>query len=183
MRASTVNRGIALGVVAMVLVVTASNVLVQYPLNDWLTYGAFTYPVAFLVSDLCNRRFGPATARKVVLAGFVVALGFSLLVVDGWRIPVASLCAYLVAQLLDVHVFNLLRSRSWWRAPLISSTIASTVDTLLFFAIAFAGTPLPWVTWALGDYAVKLGMALLLLLPFRLMMRVVGAGRVGMQAG
>lgn len=156
-------------VAAMVVVVTASNVLVQYPLNDWLTYGAFVYPVSFLISDLCNRRLGVAAARRVVLGGFLVALVFSAVLATP-RIAVASLSAYLVAQFLDVHLFNALRRLSWWRAPLISSTVASTVDTVLFFVIAFAGTGLPWLTWAAGDYAVKLLMALLMLLPFRVLM-------------
>ena len=161
---------LVLGAAAMVVVVTASNVLVQYPINDWLTYGAFVYPVSFLVSDLCNRRLGVSAARRVVLAGFVVALVLSAVLATP-RIAIASLSAYLVAQLLDVQLFNALRRLSWWRPPLISSTVASTVDTALFFGIAFAGTGLPWVTWALGDYAVKLLMALLMLIPFRALMR------------
>jgi len=172
----SMSGALLVGVAAMVVVVTGSNVLVQYPINDWLTYGAFVYPVSFLVSDTCNRRLGVSAARRVVLAGFLVALVFSAVLATP-RIAVASLGAYLVAQLLDVQMFNALRRLSWWRPPLISSTVASTVDTLLFFGIAFAGTGLPWVTWALGDYAVKLLMALLMLLPFRLLMRgrVTGA--------
>ncbi len=164
------SAGLMAAVAAMVVVVTASNVLVQYPINDWLTYGAFVYPVSFLVSDLCNRRLGVAAARRVVLSGFVVALVFSAVLATP-RIAAASLTAYLVAQFLDVHLFNALRRLSWWRPPLISSTIASTVDTLIFFGVAFAGTGLPWVTWAAGDYGVKLLMALLMLLPFRFLMR------------
>ena len=167
----TPGRGaLALGALAMVVVVTTSNVLVLYPINDWLTYGAFVYPASFLVSDLCNRRLGVSAARRVVLAGFVVALVLSALLATP-RIAVASLSAYLLAQLLDVQLFNALRRLSWWRPPLISSTVASTLDTALFFGIAFAGTGLPWVTWAVGDYAVKLLMAVLMLIPFRVLMR------------
>ena len=162
-------RGFWIGVVAMIVVVTASNVAVQYPINDWLTWGAFTYPVAFLVTDLTNRSLGPAVARRVVLVGF--ALGVLLSVYfAGWRIGLASGGAFLVAQLLDVQIFDRLRRGTWWRAPLVSSTLASALDTALFFGLAFAGTGLPWVTWAIGDYGVKLAMALGLLIPFRVLM-------------
>ncbi len=159
-------------VIAMAIVVTAANVLVQYPINDWLTWGAFTYPVSFLVTDLSNRRFGPSGARRVVLAGFVVALVLSAYFATP-RIAAASLTAYLVAQLMDVAIFDRLRSAAWWRAPFISSLVASAVDTALFFSLAFAATGLPWVTWALGDYAVKVAMALLMLAPFRMLMQAI----------
>lgn len=160
-------------VIAMTLVVTASNYLVQFPINDWLTYGALTYPIAFLVADLTNRRFGPARARRVALWGFALAVLLSFWVATP-RIALASGTAFLAAQLLDIRVFDHLRRQHWWKAPLISSVAASTLDTALFFSLAFAGTGLPWTTWALGDLACKLLMALLLLVPFRLLLPVVG---------
>jgi uncharacterized PurR-regulated membrane protein YhhQ (DUF165 family) len=161
--------GFLLGAAAMVVVVTASNILVQYPLSDWLTYGAFTYPVSFLVTDLTNRSLGPATARRVVYAGFAVAVALSIYFA-GWRIALASGSAFLVAQLLDVFIFDRLRQGVWWRAPVVSSLCASAVDTVLFFALAFAGTGVPWVTLAVGDYGVKAGMAVVMLGPFRLLL-------------
>jgi len=166
-------RGFWIGVLAMILVVTASNIAVQHPINDWLTWGAFTYPVAFLVTDLTNRSVGPAVARRVVLFGFVLGVVLSLYFA-GWRIALASGSAFLVAQLLDVQIFDRLRRGTWWRAPLVSSTLASALDTALFFGLAFAGTGLPWITWAIGDYGLKLAMALALLIPFRALMPKVG---------
>ncbi len=157
---------------AMMGVVAASNYLVQFPIapfEDWLTYGALSYPFAFLVTDLSNRRLGPDTAKKVVYMGFLLAVVLSLWLAP-WRIALASGTAFLLGQLLDVWVFTRLKQGSWWRAPLISSGIASVVDTGLFFGLAFAGEDLPWVTWAIGDLFVKWGMALGLLLPFRLLM-------------
>ncbi|MGI9501102.1 MAG: queuosine precursor transporter [Geminicoccaceae bacterium] len=162
--------GIGLGVAAMVLVVTVSNITVQYPINDWLTYGALTYPIAFLVTDLTNRGLGVQSARRVVYVGFAVAVGLSIWLATP-RIALASGTAFLVAQLLDIAVFDRLRRASWWRAPLVSSTLASTLDTALFFSLAFVGTGLPWVTWAIGDYGVKIAVALVLLIPFRLALR------------
>lgn len=159
--------GIGLGIAAMVLVVTVSNIAVQYPINDWLTYGALTYPIAFLVTDLTNRGLGTSAARKVVFVGFAVAVGLSIWLATP-RIAFASGAAFLVAQLLDIAVFNRLRRTSWWRAPLISSTLASALDTALFFSLAFVGTGLPWMTWAVGDYGVKIAVALVMLIPFRL---------------
>lgn len=160
----------------MTVVVVASNILVQYPVNDWLTWGAFTYPVAFLVTDLANRRLGPEAARRVVYSGFALAVLCSAVLATP-RIALASGTAFLVAQLLDVHVFDRLRQgRSWWRAPLVSSAIGSTVDTALFFTLAFAMTGLPWLGWAVGDLAVKFAVALAMLLPFRLLMGTVDAG-------
>jgi uncharacterized PurR-regulated membrane protein YhhQ (DUF165 family) len=156
-------------ILAMTVVVVASNVLVQYPINDWLTWGALTYPVAFLVTDLTNRRLGSAAARRVIVAGFLVAVVLSIWLATP-RIALASGAAFLSAQFLDVAVFNRLRLQSWWRAPLVSSSTASAWDTALFFSLAFAFTGLPWITWAIGDFAVKLAMALILLLPFRLLM-------------
>jgi len=163
------RQGFWIGVIAMILVVTASNIAVQIPINDWLTWGAFTYPVAFLVTDLTNRNLGPAVARRVVFVGFVLGVLLSIYFA-GWRIGLASGGAFLVAQLLDVQIFDRLRRGTWWRAPFVSSTLASALDTALFFALAFAGTGLPWVTWAIGDYGVKLAMALGLLIPFRALM-------------
>lgn len=162
-------------VIAMIGVVVASNVAVQYPftpfgLADWLTWGAFTYPIAFLVTDLTNRRFGAAATRNVVYVGFALAVVLSV-VAAGWRIAFASGTAFLIAQLLDVFVFDRLRKAAWWQAPLASSLLGSAVDTALFFSLAFAYTGLPWHTWAMGDFAAKLIMAAALLLPFRAAMR------------
>ena len=153
-----------LPILAMTLAVVASNILVQYPINDWLTWGAFTYPAAFLVTDLTNRRYGTASARRVVYAGFAIAVVMSLWFADP-RIALASGAAFLVAQLMDVTVFDRLRRRPWWQAPLISSSLASAFDTVLFFTIAFAGTGLPWISWAAGDWGVKMAMALAMLVP------------------
>ncbi len=154
---------------AMVAVVVVSNILVQYPVNDWLTWGAFTYPIAFLVTDLTNRRLGAGVARKVAIAGFVVAVILSVWLATP-RIAIASGTAFLTAQLLDVTLFNRLRHQPWWQAPMASSVVASVWDTAVFFSLAFAFTGLPWIGWALGDLAVKLTVALLLLLPFRWLM-------------
>eukprot|EP00998_Keelungia_sp_KM082_P010315 NODE_6512_length_635_cov_1.318898_g6489_i0.p1 GENE.NODE_6512_length_635_cov_1.318898_g6489_i0~~NODE_6512_length_635_cov_1.318898_g6489_i0.p1 ORF type:complete len:182 (-),score=31.35 NODE_6512_length_635_cov_1.318898_g6489_i0:17-562(-) len=165
-----------IGVLAMAVTVVASNILVEYPLPgvlaDWLTYGAFTYPVAFLVTDLTNRARGAAAARLVVLAGFAIAVVLSLIVADT-RIAIASGTAFLIAQMLDVTVFDRLRRATWWKAPLISSGIGSAVDTALFFSIAFVGTGLPWQTWAMGDFTAKIIMALTCLAPFRLLMAII----------
>ena len=158
-------------VLAMVAVVAASNIAVQHAINDWLTWGAFTYPLAFLVTDLSNRALGPARARQVILVGFV--LGVALSIPFGPRIAFASGTAFLAAQLLDVFIFNRLRRMDWWQAPLASSLIASALDTALFFSLAFALTGEPWITWALGDYAAKLTMAAALLLPYRALIRLL----------
>ena len=167
---TAIHRGVVLGVIAMTAIVAASNVLVQYPINDWLTWGAFTYPVAFLVTDLTNRALGPAKARQVVFAGFAAAVLLSILLATP-RIAIASGTAFLAAQLLDIGIFNRLRrAGAWWSAPLISSSVASALDTALFFSIAFVGTGVPWVTLSLGDYAVKLALALAMLVPFRALM-------------
>jgi uncharacterized PurR-regulated membrane protein YhhQ (DUF165 family) len=154
---------------AMVVIVAASNWLVLFPINDWLTWAAFTYPFSFLVTDLTNRRFGPVAARRVIYIGFAVGVVLSAVLATP-RIAAASGLAFLVAQLLDVTVFNRLRQRSWWRAPFVSSVLSSVIDTAMFFGIAFIGTGLPWVTWGLGDLAVKLGFALFCLAPYRLLM-------------
>lgn len=155
------------GMIAIGLVVLVSNIAVGYPINDWLTWGAFTYPIAFLVTDLTNRILGVGPARRVVYAGFAAGVVLSVLLADV-RIGVASGAAFLIAQLLDVWLFDRLRGQTWWKAPLVSSLLASALDTLIFFTAAFAFTGLPWITWALGDYAAKLAMAAILLAPFRL---------------
>ncbi|MEE4012873.1 VUT family protein [Roseibium sp. FZY0029] len=194
-------------ILAMAAVVVASNFLVQFPvrhfigginLADTLTWGAFTYPVAFLVTDLTNRRFGPAAARQVVMAGFLIAV-----VVSVWlatpRIAIASGTAFLIAQMLDVTIFDRMRKLTWWKAPVASSFIGSVIDTLLFFGIAFSASfafidslfgmedsslafPVPflgisddtqtllWVSLAIGDFLVKLLVAVVLLAPYRLVL-------------
>jgi len=168
-----------LSITMMGLVVLASNILVQYPLpyriggidlSELLTWGAFTYPVAFLVTDTTNRLFGPGRARQVVYAGFALGVILSLALADA-RIALASGTAFLCAQLLDIYVFNRLRAGSWWKAPAVSSLLGSALDTLLFFSIAFAGSGLPWTGWALGDFCAKLLMIALLLYPFKWLVR------------
>lgn len=190
------------GVFAMAAIVLASNILVQFLLGPWLTWGAVTYPLAFLVTDVMNRLYGPKAARRVVLAGFVTGLGASLVGTQimgefgplvTLRIAIGSGTAFLVAQLLDVAIFDRLREGRWWRAPLVSSLFGSLVDTALFFSIAFsaslaflepggdvgwANTPLPllgvgpgaplWVSMATADWMVKLTLAVLSLAPFRI---------------
>ncbi|HKK29894.1 MAG TPA: queuosine precursor transporter [Alphaproteobacteria bacterium] len=151
----------------MVILIVASNVLVQYPINDWLTWGALTYPVCFLVTDITNRMHGAAAARRVVYVGFAVAVLLSIWLATP-RIALASGSAFLVAQLLDVSVFDRLRRAAWWQAPLISSVLGSAVDTALFFSLAFYGTSVPWITLGIGDFGVKIALALAMLLPFRL---------------
>ena len=155
----------------MVVVVVASNWLVQFPINDWLTWGAFSYPLAFVVTDLTNRWYGPGRARLVACVGFAFGVLLSLVLADV-RIACASGGAFLSSQLLDIGLFDRLRRASWWKAPLLSSLLASVWDTTVFFVGAFAFTGLPWVTWALGDLGVKLAMALLLLVPFRAVMNL-----------
>jgi uncharacterized PurR-regulated membrane protein YhhQ (DUF165 family) len=156
-------------ILAMMLVVVASNWLVQYPINPWLTWGAFAYPVAFLVTDLTNRAVGVAAARRVAWAGFTIAVLVSLLVAP-WRIALASGTAFIVSQLADVRVFDRWRAQAWWKAPLIGSLVASVIDTVVFFSLAFAGTSLDWWRLALGDLGIKLAMAVLLLAPYRAML-------------
>jgi len=157
---------------AMVLIVVSSNVLVQYPLSDWLTWGAITYPFSFLVVDLANRYHGPRMARRIVYVGFVVALLLSAWLATP-RIAVASGTAFLCAELLDVTIFNRLRRHAWWKPPLVSTLLASVLDTAIFFTLAFAGTDMPWVTLALGDFGVKLAIALFALVPFRVALALV----------
>ena len=165
----------------MGVVVLASNYLVQFPINRYgleeiLTYGAFSYPIAFLITDLANRSYGTMVARKIVYIGFVIGVSFTLLFSTSFadlisvRIAVGSGIAFLVAQLLDVQIFDRLRSKKWFIAPLTSSLIGSTVDTFLFFSIAFYATSIPWVTLSLGDLAVKIFVAIMMLLPFRFLL-------------
>ncbi len=177
---SNISRGMALAIVAMVVVVAASNYTVQFPVNAWLTWGALIYPVTFLVTDLANRAFGSERARQVVYVGFVAGVLLSG-VLAPWRIAVASGIAFLVGQLLDIHVFDRLRRASWWKAPFIGSALGSVIDTALFFGIAFIGV-MPFlpqaqgpsvVTLSVGDLAVKLVLALVFLAPFRALMNVV----------
>ena len=190
------------GIIAMALIVLASNILVQFLFGNWLTWGAFTYPLAFLVTDVMNRLYGPSAARRVVFAGFIVGVICSLIgtQIQGefgplvtLRIALGSGIAFLTAQLLDVSIFDKMRDGAWWRAPLASTLIGASVDTALFFSIAFsaslsfiapandvswAGEMLPmlgvgpvaplWVSLAVADWMVKIALALLALIPFRL---------------
>ncbi len=153
-------------VLAMGVIVLVSNILVEFPINDWLTWGAFSYPVAFLVTDLANYAYGRRAARRVVAAGFAVGVVLSLVLATP-RIALASGAAFLISHLSDVEVFHWLRQRLWWLPPVVSSTIASAIDSALFFSLAFAGTGVPWVTLMIGDFAVKLLVAALMLVPFR----------------
>ena len=165
----------------MGVVVLASNYLVQFPityygLEEILTYGAFSYPVAFLITDLANRSYGKIIARKIVYIGFVIGIVFTLFFSTNFedlisvRIAIGSGTAFLVAQLLDVQIFDKLRKKKWFVAPLTSSIIGSTIDTFLFFSISFYATGIPWITLSLGDLSVKVLVALLMLIPFRLLL-------------
>jgi uncharacterized PurR-regulated membrane protein YhhQ (DUF165 family) len=168
-------RRIVLPALAMAAIVLVSNLLVQFPLNAWLTWGAFSYPVAYFVTDVCNRVSGPALARRVAWVGFATGLACSALLAPA-RIAAASGSAFIVSQLLDVAVFNRLRQQSWWKAPFFGSIAASVIDTAIFFSLAFAGTPVPWLPLALGDLGVKLLMAFLLLPPYRVLVgRLAGS--------
>jgi uncharacterized PurR-regulated membrane protein YhhQ (DUF165 family) len=187
------RRDFVIAVTAMILVVLASNILVQYPfhhlgLGDYLTWGAFTYPFSFLVTDLSNRRFGSQGARRVVYAGFVLAVALSIILATP-RIAMASGMAFLVAQLLDIRIFASLRRKAWWLPPFVSSVISSALDTAIFFSFAFycGSLPglgltisdafgalgladecaaLPWVSLAVADYSVKLALAALSIAPY-----------------
>lgn len=195
------NRTYLPGILAMAAIVVASNILVQFLLGDWLTWGAFTYPFAFLVTDVMNRVYGPGPARRVVIAGFVVGVVCSLIgtQIEGefgplvtFRVALGSGLAFLCAQLADVLVFDRFRGGRWWRAPLVSTLIGSSLDTAIFFSVAFAaglafidpgtdvawaneavpllgtGPLLPlWVSLGFADWLVKLALALLALIPFR----------------
>ena len=165
----------------MGVVVLSSNYLVQFPikyygLEEILTYGAFSYPLAFLITDLANRSYGKLVARKIVYIGFAIGISFTLIFSTNFadlisvRIAIGSGTAFLVAQLLDVQIFDQLRKRKWFIAPLTSSLIGSTIDTFLFFSISFYATGIPWVTLSLGDLAVKILVALVMLIPFRILL-------------
>ena len=165
----------------MGVVVLSSNYLVQFPIKYYgldkvLTYGAFSYPIAFLITDLANRAYGKLVARKIVYIGFVIGISFTLLFSTDFadlisvRIAIGSGTAFLIAQLLDVQIFDQLRKKKWFVAPLTSSFISSTVDTFLFFSISFYATGIPWLTLSLGDLMVKIFVALIMLIPFRLLL-------------
>ena len=153
-------------ILAMVFVVSLSNWAVGHAINDWLTWGAFTYPVVFLVTDLTNRALGPGPARRVAWTGFALAVLISF-ALAGWRISLASGAAFIASQLLDIAAFNRLRNSGWWRAPLLGSLLASVLDTLIFFSLAFAGTDMDWRALAMGDLGIKWLMAIVLLAPYR----------------
>ena len=165
----------------MGVVVLSSNYLVQFPikyygLEEILTYGAFTYPIAFLITDLANRSYGKLVARKIVYIGFIIGIAFTLFFTTNFsdlisvRIAIGSGTAFIVSQLLDVQIFDKLREKEWFVAPLTSSFIGSFVDTFLFFSISFYGTGIAWVSLSAGDLAVKIFVALLMLIPFRLLL-------------
>ena len=173
----------------MGLVVLASNYLVQFPikyygLEDILTYGAFSYPIAFLITDLANRSFGKIVARKIVYIGFTIGILFTLIFATNYsdlisvRIAIGSGTAFIIAQLLDVQIFDQLRAKKWFVAPLTSSLIGSAVDTFLFFSISFYATGIPWVTLSLGDLAVKIFVALVMLIPFRLLLGTLKTAKI-----
>ena len=172
----------------MGVVVLTSNYLVQFPINYYgleeiLTYGAFSYPVAFLITDLANRSYGKVVARKIVYVGFIIGIVFTLFFSTNFadlisvRIAIGSGIAFMVAQLLDVQIFDYLRKKKWFVAPLTSSLIGSSVDTFLFFSISFYATGIPWVTLSLGDLAVKIFVALAMLIPFRLLLGTFKASK------
>jgi len=173
----------------MGVVVLLSNYLVQFPvqyygLEKLLTYGAFSYPVAFLITDLANRSYGKMIARKIVYIGFVIGIIFTILFSTNFtdlisiRIAIGSGLAFLIAQLLDVQIFDRLRKKKWFVAPLTSSLIGSTVDTFLFFSVAFYGTGVPWVTLSFGDLTIKVFVALIMLIPFRLLLGVFKTSKI-----
>ena len=162
-------------------VVLASNYLVQFPIKYYdldkiLTYGAFSYPIAFLITDVANRSYGKIVARKIVYIGFVIGVAFTFFFSTNFadlisiRIAIGSGTAFMVAQLLDVQIFDKLRKKKWFVAPLTSSFIGSIVDTFLFFSISFYGTGIPWVTLSFGDLVVKILVALIMLIPFRILL-------------
>ena len=169
--------------ILMGVVVLSSNYLVQFPINYYglseiLTYGAFSYPVAFLITDLANRFYGKFVARKIVYIGFFIGIIFTLLFSTNYadlisiRIAIGSGVAFITAQLLDIQIFDRLRKKEWFIAPLTSSFIGSTVDTFLFFSISFYGTGVPWITLSLGDLTVKLFVSLVMLIPFKILLKI-----------
>ena len=169
--------------ILMGVIVLSSNYLVQFPINYYglseiLTYGAFSYPVAFLITDLANRFYGKFVARKIVYIGFFIGIIFTLLFSTNFadlisiRIAIGSGVAFITAQLLDIQIFDRLRKKEWFIAPLTSSFIGSTVDTFLFFSISFYATGVPWITLSLGDLTVKLFVSLLMLIPFKILLKI-----------
>jgi uncharacterized integral membrane protein (TIGR00697 family) len=173
----------------MGVVVLSSNYLVQFPIQYYgfeeiLTYGAFSYPIAFLITDLTNRSYGKIVARRIVYIGFTIGISFTFFFSTNFedlisiRIAIGSGTAFLIAQLLDVQIFDKLRKNKWFVAPLTSSFIGSTVDTFLFFSISFYATGIPWFTLSLGDLAVKILVALIMLIPFRLLLGTIKAVKV-----
>ena len=176
------NKTILLLSLVMGVIVLASNYLVQFPvqyygLSEILTYGAFTYPMAFLITDLANRSFGKHIAKKVVYFGFFIGILFTIFFSTNFsdlisiRIAIGSGTAFIISQRLDVYVFDKLRNKYWFIPPLVSSINGSVIDTFLFFSIAFYATGIPWFTLALGDLAVKLFVTLLMLIPFRILLK------------
>ena len=170
--------------IMMGVVVLSSYYLVQFPvnyfgLNEILTYGAFSYPIAFLITDLANRSYGKLLARQIVYLGFLIGIIFTLLFSTDFadlisvRIAIGSGVAFITAQLLDIQIFDRLRKKEWFVAPLTSSLIGSTVDTFLFFSISFYATGVPWVTLSLGDLAVKILVAIIMLIPFRMLLKII----------
>ena len=168
----------------MALIVVLSNYLVQFPVHymgfqDLLTYGAFSYPIAFLITDLSNRRYGKNTAKNIVYLGFILGVILTFYFSTNYsdlisiRIAIGSGTAFLVAQLIDINIFDKLRKKIWFAAPLVSSLIGSSIDTFLFFSISFYGTEVNWVTLSLGDLFVKIFVALMMLIPFRLLLSYV----------
>ena len=166
---------------SMALVVALSNYLVQFPVNykglqDLLTYGAFSYPVAFLITDLSNRKYGKNVAKKIVYLGFILGVFATLYFSTNYsdlisiRIAIGSGIAFLTAQLIDVNIFDRLRKKKWFVAPLTSSLVGSSIDTFLFFSISFYGTEMNWLTLSLGDLSVKIFVALVMLIPFRFLL-------------
>ena len=168
----------------MAIVVLVSNYLVQFPVNHFglkeiLTYGAFSYPIAFLITDLTNRKYGKLVARKIVYFGFFLGVFLTLFFSTNFsdlislRIVFGSGTAFLVAQLIDVQIFDKLRKKTWFIAPLTSSLVGSTIDTFIFFSISFYGTGLNWITLGAGDLSVKVLVALFMLIPFRILIKKI----------
>ena len=180
----TQNRLFFILALSMGIVVVSSNYLVKFPVNYFgleniFTYGAFSYPIAFLITDLANRSYGKLIARNIVYIGFTLGISFTLIFSTNFadlisiRIAIGSGTAFLIAQLLDVQIFDYLRKKKWFIAPLTSSVIGSIIDTFLFFSISFYGTGVPWITLALGDLGVKIFVALLMLIPFRMLLNTL----------
>jgi len=167
--------GLNFAAVLMAIFVAGSNYLVKVPINDWITWGAFLYPFTYFITELTNYFYGKKAARQVVYLGFIVAALFSITIADH-RIAFASVLAFLVSQLLDISIFSKLRQGSWWIAPIVASIAATFLDSLLFFSVAFVGTPVPWFTFAVGTFCTKGLIDIALLLPFRMFMAATRSG-------